>query len=282
MIVLDILKDLTDYAEKFIKDHVDVTEEKFINKHDSAKGKEDAYYEIKPFSKNKGNWSKLVQKTHHPGNRRKFLAESVGLTYNDLRRITGWGNSTVGDLLRTSNLKQNTRQIGTDILAEFGIMVRGTYQLVRNEDVDLEYDDMLFKLIKHNTIDEEKFIQIILSSLGEKRHIKGYVVNIPKKQLHIRLEIIDGVVIIDLANADLDLFRVLSDLLTENTPFNWSYLHLPTIYHNKESFLIFVGNANDNQMNKLLNEDFSWADKWYSINQAMKKSDLSKSLKDLK
>lgn len=280
MIVLDKLKDLHDYVDKFIEDQV--TEEIYVSKHDSAKGKENAWYEIKIVAKIKEKWSKLVRKTRHPGNRRKFLAESVGLTYNDLRRITGWGNSTAGDLLRTSNLKQNTRQIGTEILAEFGIMVRGTYQIVRNEDVDLEYDDMLFKLIKHNAIDEEKFIQIIFSSLGKKQHIKGYVVKIPKKQLHIRLEIIDGIVIIDLTNADLDLFRVLSDLLTENTPFNWSYLHLPTIYHNKESFLIFVGNANTNQMNKLLNEDFSWANKWYPINQSMKKSDVSISLKDLK
>jgi hypothetical protein len=274
VIVLDKLRDLNDYVDKYIEDQV--TEEIYVSKHDSAKGKQNAWYEIKIVAKIKEKWSKLIRKTRHSGNRRKFMAESVGLSYNDLRRIMGWGNSTVGDLLRTSNLKQNTRQIGTDILAEFGIMVRGTYQLVRDEDVDLEYDDMLFKLMKNNAIGNEEFIQIIFSSLGKKRHIKGYVVKISEKQLHIRLEIIDGIVIIDLANADLDLFQVLSDLLTESTPFNWSYLHLPTIYHNKESFLIFVGNANDNQMNKLLNEDFSWADKWYPINQAMKKSDVSK------
>ncbi|TMV52628.1 hypothetical protein FE783_00055 [Paenibacillus mesophilus] len=277
---MDKLKDLREHVDKFIADQI--TEEEYINKHDSAKGKENAWYEIKDVFKIKEKWSKFVRKTCHPGNRRKFLAESVGITYNELRRLTGWGNSTVGDLLRTSNLMQNTRQIGTEFLAQFGIMTRATYKLINLKNVDLEYDDTLFKLIEHTVINEIEFIQIIISPLSKKQHISGYVVRTPNKQLHIRLEIVDGVVIIDLTNADLDLFRVLSDLLTENTPFNWSYLHLPTIYHNKESFLIFVGNANDNQMNKMLNEDFIWADKWYPINQAMKKSDVSKSLKDLK
>ncbi|REK76068.1 hypothetical protein [Paenibacillus paeoniae] len=180
---MDKLNDLHDYVDKFIEDQV--TEKIYVSKHDSAKGKENAWYEIKDVFKIKEKWINFIGKTYHPGNRRKLLAESISITYNELRRVTGWGNSTVGDLLRTSNLMQNTRQIGTEFLAQFGIMTRATYKLVNLKNIDLEYDDTLFKLIEHTVINEMEFIQIIISSISKKRHISGYVVKILNKQLHI-------------------------------------------------------------------------------------------------
>ncbi|XEC96717.1 hypothetical protein AB6A23_09390 [Paenibacillus tarimensis] len=264
----DKLKNLIDFAEKLIAS--EISEEDYINKHEFAQKKENPWHEVKVIAKNKERWSKFISKFRHPGNRRKVLAELTGLTYNELGKIMEWGNSTCGDLIRTSNLKPSTRRIGSEILAQFGIMTRATYQLLTHKKVDLEWDDTHFKLIEQNAIDKEQFLQICNTNVTFERHIKGYVLKVLEKKLYLRVERRrDGFIIIDLANADLELFRILSDALRE-TSGKWSFLYYPTIYRNKDYFLIFVRNANEDEMNELLREEFSWAEKWYNLPDSSK------------
>ncbi|WP_219836116.1 hypothetical protein [Paenibacillus sp. R14(2021)] len=216
---------------------------------------------IRSIKKDRNKWVKLLIDQNHLGNRRRILAESMDLGISNLREITGWGKSTASDLLRTSVMKESTREIGREFIAHFGIFTRSSYSLITDEDASLEWEDTLFRLIERDCIDVEELNKQIHIALADgSRFLKGIVLKSQGKKLYLRFERRNGLVIIDLANADLTTFRIFSDIL-RNTEISWNYLFYPTIFPNKE-FLIFVGNADESRMQELLNEDLCWADKW--------------------
>lgn len=219
---------------------------------------------IRSIKKDRNKWVKLLIDQNHLGNRRRILAESLNLGISNLRDITGWGKSTATDLLRTSEMKESTREIGREFIAHFGIFTRSSYSLITDENASLEWEDTLFRLIERDSIGVEELNRQIQIALADgSRFLKGFVLKSQGKKLYLRFERRDGMVIIDLANADLTTFRILSDILRE-VKISWNYLFYPTVFQNKE-FLIFVGNANEFHMKELITYDLCWTDKWYEL-----------------
>jgi hypothetical protein len=225
-------------------------------------------------------WARTLHKYQHPGNRRRILYVTLNMSNDQLREMTGWGKSTITNLVRKfddANQKYSW-QNKMRVLSQFGIMVRGTFSLITSKRrlLKLKWDDILFRQIEdYASIDVQYFVkQINIALENHKRYIYGYVLIIGDKKLDLRFERRDGIIIIELTNPDFELFQVLAGIL-KNTPIEWKFLFTPTIYQNK-NFLIFVGNANERQMEELLNDDFCWSVEWYSLIQTTKNRMISK------
>lgn len=261
--------DLNDFAEKFIAS--EISEEDYVNKHETSQRKIKSWYEIQPLMKDINNWKKLLEKLKQAGNRRRVLFESIGIGVNELSKIMCCGNSTIEDIIRSSNQKGGTsnRQFNEKTLAMFGIITRGTYKLIRFENIDFQWDNALFRLIEDDAIDSEQLVkEINIALVNNSRFLMGYVLRVRGKKLFLRFERKEGTVIIDVMNPDLDSFKIISEILIKINC-EWYYFLTPTIYDNKE-FLIFVGNSSESEMNELLEKDFVWVSNCYSLRSLVK------------
>lgn len=247
-----------------------LSEYEYVIKHDMrTKGALSTWYDAKQAARNIEYWRQYVIRFEHLGNRRNIMLEAVDMSVTELKAILQSGKSTADALVRTSQFNELTREIGVAFLSHFGVIVRNCYALVATKTTSLKWDNINFYNLRTPFIDEEQFRELITrgSSLQNRRTIQGYILRTSRLKsidICLRLEIRNnGIIILDVANPDaIKLEFIIVEL--KKLDIDWNFFAYPTLdpHH---FFFIFVGNAGNSQMEKLMHQEFVWKTGWGTL-----------------
>lgn len=247
-----------------------LSEYEYVKKHDMrTKGALSTWHDAKEAARNLDYWRKYVICFDHLGNRRNSMLEALDMSVTELKEIIQCGKSTANALVRTSQFKEITRDIGVEFLCHFGIIVRHCYALVATKSANLQWDNINFYSLRAPFIDERELRELITGGkqLENRRTIQGYILRTPATNVMdicLRLEIRkNGLIILDVANPDAKNLEFVMVYL-KKIEINWNFFVYPTL--DPQHFLfIFVGNAENGQMEKLMRQEFVWKTGWGTL-----------------